>query len=107
MILVIRIIGEPSIIAGRLLEETESHLVLGYPGLASTVPSEDGYQTVVAPVVPPVIKNQLNLMSHFKIKKDKLLYYGELNDEWRPYYEQFEKEMSALITGTKEREKLH
>gem|GEM_PF-2717469 len=107
MILVIRIIGEPSLIAGRLVEETETHFVLSYPGVASTIPAGDGYRTVVAPVVPPVIKNHDSLMTRFEIRKDILLFYGELNEEWHGYYEEFEREVVAMMTGTKDRAKLH
>ena len=107
MIIVIRIVGEPSIIAGRLVEETDSHLVLSYPGMAQMVPVEDGYKTTVMPLVPGIITNQVDLLNRFCIDKDKLLYFGELTEEWHPVYEQFEKELIADIVGSPDPEKLH
>lgn len=107
MIIIIRLVGETSIIAGRVVEETDTHFILSYPGVANTIPTEDGFETIVMPLVPPIVQNHLSLMSKFKINKNIILFYGELNKEWHNAYEQFEARITASITGTNDKTKLH
>ena len=107
MIIIIRLIGESAIIAGRVVEENDNHFIISFPGVANTIPTEGGYETIVMPLVPPVVKNHLNLMSNFKISKKAILFYGELNEEWHEAYEQFETKIAASIVGTDDKTKLH